>query len=60
MLNIEIINPSSENTVSVNLDDLTVTQIVRFPSGNFCKTTTAPFLTLPHARAFAQHWAETL
>lgn len=54
MTNIEIINGTSANTISINLADLTVTQIIRFPSGNFCKSTTSPFRTLEDARAWAR------
>lgn len=54
MANIEIVNDTSENTISIDLTRLTVTQIVRFPSGNFYKHTSKPLPTLEEARSWAR------
>ena len=54
---IEITSSRSANTVSIDLGTFTVTQIVRFPSGNFYKTT-HPCASLAEARSLAAFLAE--
>lgn len=53
MNQIEITSSRSSNTVSIDLGTFAVTQIVRFPSGNFYKTNT-PCATLEEARNVAR------
>jgi|GEM_PF-3872234 len=54
-MRIEIISTKTENTISINLNTFEVTQIIRFPSGNFYKQTYQN-KTLTEARM----WANTL
>jgi hypothetical protein len=53
MNRIEIVSSRSANTVSIDLGTFTVTQIVRFPSGNFFKQS-YPCESLPEARGWAR------
>jgi len=52
-MQIEIVSSRSANTVSIDLGTFTVTQIIRFPSGNFYKTS-HPCTSLEEARSTAR------